>query len=217
MAKRIVIAIDGPAGAGKSSVAKDVAKRLRITYLDTGKMYRALTRHFLLNNIDINDSLALEKELDKISLEMKGDSVLVNGMDVTAHLRTQEINSNVSAVASKKEVRKKCVAEQRRIAANNSIVMDGRDIGSVVLPDATLKIYLDASIEERARRRLKEDGIPESKLTELMKKIGDRDEQDLTRKESPLIKVPDAVVIDSTALQRQQVVEHICKLVQSHI
>lgn len=215
MDKRIVIAIDGPAGAGKSSVAKDVASRLGLTYLDTGKMYRALTRHFLNHKTDWNSPDSLTVELSKTVLEMSGDKVFVNGTDVTDQLRSQAINDNVSAVAAKKIVREKCVAEQRRIAQHSGIVMDGRDIGSVVLPNADLKIYLDASIEERARRRMKEDGIPESQLQELMAKIGHRDELDRTREESPLKRVPDAILIDSTGMSKEQVVEKICALTET--
>jgi cytidylate kinase len=215
MDRKIVIAIDGPAGAGKSSVAKDVAARLGLTYIDTGKMYRALTRHFLNNRTDWENPEQLAAELSKTVLEISGDRVYVNGADLTDQLRSPEINENVSAVASKRIVREKCIAEQKRLAKNAGIVMDGRDIGSVVLPDADLKIYLDASIEERAKRRMKEDGIAESQLQDLMSSIAHRDELDRTREESPLAKAADAILIDSTRMSKEQVVEKICALAET--
>ncbi len=210
MAERIVIALDGPAGAGKSSVAKLVAKKLGITYLDTGMMYRAITCYFLNSKIDLSNLEIVRQALASLQMDIHGDHININGTDVTTLIRTPDVTALVSQVSAIKEVRIKCVEEQRRIATGTSIIMDGRDIGSVVLPHAKLKIYLDASIEERARRRMNEEGIPKSALAEMIEKIRTRDEQDRTRKESPLTHVSDAIIIDSTSISRDEVVNLIC-------
>ena len=214
------VAIDGPASSGKSTISKLIAKETNFLYLDTGAMYRATTLAFLRNNIAVVDNEAIKDLLENLVISFKnsddGQLVFLNGDDVTREIRNLEVTRNVSAVSAIKAVRKKLVEMQRKIANNHSIIMDGRDIGTVVLPNAELKIYLVASVQARALRRFKENqekGIDLS-LEKLEEEIAHRDFLDSTRKESPLKKADDAIEIDTTSLSIQEVVSEITNLIQ---
>lgn len=216
------IAIDGPAGAGKSTVAKLVADKLGFLYVDTGAMYRALTFQVLQQGIDPKDDLAVFSILQKLDIKLlppasKGEPcrVLVNHQEVTDQIRDPSVSQNVAIVASHALVRKAMVDLQRRLAASTDVVMDGRDIGTTVLPQADVKVFLTASTEERARRRcaeLVQQGY-EVNLNDLAADIQKRDHLDMTREVSPLRKADDAVEIDTTHLSIDQVVDRVLELV----
>lgn len=208
------IAIDGPAGAGKSTVAKIVAKRLGYLYIDTGAMYRALTQKALRLGMDVQNAdnlteLAEKTDIVLISPADQGQRVFCDGEDVTELIRTPEVSQRVSWVAMVEGVRRRMVIMQRQMAANGGVVMDGRDIGTYVLPDAEYKFFLTASIEERAVRRKQElaDKGYEVDLTLLISEIRERDKMDSERLFAPLKKAPDAIVIDSTGLSIDEVAE----------
>lgn len=203
------ICLDGPSGSGKSTLAKRIAKALDITYLDTGAMYRALTYYCLSQGCDVDNEQAVVGALSSFKLQIQGDTITVNGEDVSTQIRMEVISQHVSAVSSYEEVRTEMVAIQRRIAANQEIIMDGRDIGTVVLPDANYKFFLTASPEERAKRRFVEQqqkGIDVAYQTILEDMIL-RDHKDSTRTLSPLKAADDARIIDTTELSLDQVVE----------
>ncbi|MBF4693658.1 (d)CMP kinase [Fusibacter ferrireducens] len=205
----IQIAIDGPAGSGKSTVAKIVAQNLRITYLDTGAMYRAVTYEALNNHIDLDDSTALRRLVDEIDLKITLESVNINGKDCTEAIRMPEVTQNVSYVAKDAYVRKKMVALQQKIAGDQSVVMDGRDIATHVLPKAPYKYFLVATPKERAKRRLLEleaKGIHIT-LEEMIAEIEARDKIDQERATAPLVQAKDAKLIDTTALTIDDVVQ----------
>ncbi len=217
------VAIDGPASSGKSSISKFIAKETGFLYLDTGAMYRATTLAFLRNNISVDDASAIDELLENLVISFKntedGQLVFLNGEDVTREIRDLEVTRNVSEVSAIKAVRVKLVQMQREIAENHSIIMDGRDIGTVVLPNAELKIFLVASVKERALRRFRENqekGI-ELSLEKLEEEIAHRDFLDSTRKESPLKKADDAIEIDTTSLSIQDVVSKITNLIQEKL
>lgn len=218
--KKIRIAIDGPAAAGKSTVAKNIAKKLNIVYIDTGAMYRALTLKALDKNIDIKDEQALIQLLKATEIELvqqeNEQKVLLDGYDVTEDIRNQKVTNVVPYVAEHKQVREELVRRQRKLADRISVVMDGRDIGTHVLPDAELKIFLIASVEERAKRRHQENvekGFP-SDLAQIMKEIKERDERDSNRATSPLVQAEDAIAIDTTSLSIEEVTEKILQEVK---
>lgn len=219
MPKKISVAIDGPAGAGKSSISKVLAKDLNYLYIDTGAMYRSVTWAVLHDGIDPNNQAAVEGILDDLNLQMEAaeDSfrVYVRGQEITNLIRTQEINNHVSQVASHKGVRAYLVNRQRIMAQKGGVILDGRDIGSVVLPNADLKIYLTASVEARAKRRwLEIKDLPDAvSLEEIKKSVEKRDYMDKNRKESPLICVEDACLIDSSHLTFDETVKSIKDLV----
>lgn len=201
--QKYIIAIDGGVATGKSTIAKAVAKELNFVYINTGDMYRAVTLYFVQNNIEITDENIVSNINDiKITFKLENNNVItiLNGEDVTEKLHSANISKLVPLVAKVKIVREKMVELQREFAKNNSIVMDGRDIASVVFPNATLKIFLTASLDERARRRkLDLEKRGEYIDIDILKNdILKRDKIDMERKESPLIKVEDAVVIDTT-------------------
>lgn len=201
--QKYIIAIDGGVATGKSTIAKAVAKELNFVYINTGDMYRAVTLYFVQNNIEITDENIVSNINDiKITFRLENNNVItiLNGEDVTEKLHSANISKLVPLVAKVKIVREKMVELQREFAKNNSIVMDGRDIASVVFPNATLKIFLTASLDERARRRkLDLEKRGESIDIDILKNdILKRDKIDMEREESPLIKVEDAVVIDTT-------------------
>ena len=206
------IAIDGPAGAGKSTIAKLVAKRYKITYLDTGAMYRAIT--WLIDHLQI-DFKATEEIIEQTKnaeITFQDDRVFLNGQDVSKEIRMPKISEHTSDIAKIKEVREILVDRQRKIAVQDSVIMDGRDIASVVLPDADYKFYLDASVEERGRRRyeeLLEKGDPSKSYEVVCQDIQQRDYYDRHRKESPLICTKDAMIIDTTGLNISEVCEAI--------
>lgn len=213
--RKIAIAIDGPAAAGKSTVAKLVAQNLSYIYIDTGAMYRALTFHALREGVDPNDEQALIQLLPNLNIELKqgqdGQRVLLNGEDVTFDIRTQHVTNNVSLVATHPKIRQDMVKKQQALAKDQGVVMDGRDIGTHVLPDAELKFFLVASVEERAKRRHEENiakGIP-SHIDELKKEIEQRDLNDSNRKTAPLLKADDAVEIDTTSLT----IDHVANII----
>lgn len=209
----IQIAIDGPAGAGKSSVAKVLAKRLGCIYLDTGAMYRAVTWAAMEQNIDFNDLQAMKRLLDTLVLEFQEENgvqhLYCNGTDVTEAIRTPEISANVSAVSMIPAVRESMTAQQRRIASGCDVLMDGRDIGTTVLPNAQYKFFLTASLEERARRRgleLEQKGQTVD-YAQLQQDIALRDQKDSQREVSPLRQAADAELIDTSDLAFDEVVE----------
>ena len=212
--KKLVVAIDGPAGAGKSTVAQLAAQQLHYTYIDTGAMYRAVAWRVLQEHKDVTDELILEVVKDiHVALRYEGGKTLVfvGEKEISGEIRTPEVTGIVSQGARLKPVREKMVFLQRKMAEQGAIVMDGRDIGSQVLPKADVKIFLTASIEERAMRRwkeMKEKGY-EVGLTELQRDIAARDKADSERKVSPLVRCEDAVLLDTTGMSIQEVVQAI--------
>ncbi|KRN93437.1 (d)CMP kinase [Pediococcus stilesii] len=221
MNEKYQIAIDGPASAGKSTVAKIVAKDLQYVYCDTGAMYRAVTLKAMENGIDVNDEIKIGKMLDDTKITFKpGDpvqKVFLDGTEVTEKIRQTNVTNLVSTVAAQKRVREVLTDWQRQLASDGGIVMDGRDIGSSVLPKAEVKIFLIASVDERAERRYKENlakGMNVS-LDQLKKEIEIRDQKDSTRKISPLTKAADAVEVDTTSMTIDDVVNKILEIVDS--
>lgn len=217
--KAINIALDGPAAAGKSTIAKRVAAQLGMIYVDTGAMYRAITYYYLNNKERFTDFTSLISEIDlRLGYDAeKGQRVFLNDNDVTDFLRENDVTQNVSYVSSIKEVRQFLVQVQQKLAADKRIVMDGRDIGTTVLPDAEVKVYMIASVEERAERRYKDNqerGI-ESSIEQLKKDIAERDAYDMNREISPLKKAEDAIEIDTTGLSIEQVTDKILYLVNA--
>lgn len=212
------IAIDGPAGAGKSTIAKRIAKKLGFIYVDTGAMYRAMGLYFLRNHIEASDTEKIEaacKDVD-ITIEYKDGEqvVLLNGENVNGLIRTEEVGNMASASSVNKAVRLKLVELQQNLAAKENVVMDGRDIGTYVLPNADLKIYLTASTTERARRRwaeLKDKGI-NADIEAIERDIIERDNRDMNREFAPLKQAKDAYYLDSSDLTIDQVVEKIIEL-----
>lgn len=220
---KIAVAVDGPAGAGKSSISKIVAKKLGYLYIDTGAMYRSVTWAVLHNHIDVNNQKAVEALLPELDLTMEASDdsckVFIAGQDVTDFIRTPQVNNAVSIVASYKGVRQYLVERQRLMAEAGGVILDGRDIGSVVLPNAELKIYLTASVEARAMRRYLEvkGTVNEQTLEDIKDSVMQRDDMDKNRKESPLIQVEGAVLVDSSEMTFDETVEHILHLVQERI
>ncbi len=215
-----VIAIDGPSGTGKSSVAREVARRLGAGYLDTGAMYRALTAVVLAEGIDSADGDAVAVRAEELEIgivtDPQIDTVTADGQDVTNAIRSPEVSAAVSAVSSVPAVRRRLVRAQRRLAQGSTIVVEGRDIGTVVFPTARLKIYLTAASATRATRRAEQLGITEpAQIEALAKSLRRRDDFDSTRAVSPLRPAPDAVVIDSTDMSEEDVVEAILAAVTS--
>ncbi|MBO4506238.1 MAG: (d)CMP kinase [Lachnospiraceae bacterium] len=214
------IAIDGPAGAGKSTIAKKLAEKLGFVYIDTGAMYRAMAYYYMSKGIDIDDKEAVIGEFDNINIELKYidgvQHIYLNKEDVSSLIRTAEVGENASKVSAIAEVRKKLVALQQEIARSINVVMDGRDIASVVLPDADLKIYLTASVEVRAQRRYKEriEKGEEADLAAIEEEIRQRDYRDMHRDASPLVCVPEAVVVDTSDMSIDEVLEHIISLTE---
>ncbi|QIB26053.1 (d)CMP kinase [Caloranaerobacter azorensis] len=213
---KIVIAIDGPAGAGKSTIAKIIAKKLNINYIDTGAMYRALTLKALKNNIDFNDKNSLISLLDETDIDYYNNHIYLDGKIVDNEIRNNEVSKNVSRVAKIKEIRIKLVEIQRKIASNKSVIMDGRDIGSYVLPNADFKFYVTASVDERSYRRYKEliSKNVEISLEQVKEEIKQRDEIDKNREFSPLIKSEDAILIDTTRKTVEESVNEILNIIK---
>lgn len=210
------IAIDGPAGAGKSTIAKLVAEKLGFIYVDTGAMYRSIALYFINNNIDSEDDKAVVDACDKINIQIKYEDgvqqVYLNGENVSVAIRKEEVGNMASKVAAKKPVRDLLLQLQRDIATENDVIMDGRDIGTNVLPNAEVKIYLTASVSERARRRyeqLVEKG-ENPDITKIEADIEQRDYQDMNRDIAPLKQADDAIYLDSSDMTISEVVEFIC-------
>lgn len=213
--KNMVIAIDGPAGAGKSTISKILAQKLNIEYIDTGAMYRAVTLKIIRMGIDLQDDEAIKDMLKYTKIDFVKGRIYLDGEDVSEEIRTIKVSSKVSDVAAKPYVREKLVEIQRKMAMQKSVIMDGRDIGTNVLKDANVKIFLTASIEERAKRRYKEmieKGINVT-FEEICRDIENRDRIDSTRKTNPLRKAEDAVDIDTTSKTIDEVVEEIISIV----
>ena len=219
--KYISVAVDGPAGSGKSTITKMVAKDLGYNYVDTGAMYRGLTYDFLKNNLTELDEKKIELLLSKVKFKVKFidrvQYVFVNGEDVSEKIRTAEVSKFTSLFAKSPAVREFLIDTQRNLAMSNNIIMDGRDIASVVLPNADVKIFLTASVEERARRRVldfERQGVVDIDFDKVKADIAARDYQDENRDMAPLVKVDDAVLIDTTNLTITEVVEKMTELIK---
>lgn len=211
------IAIDGPAGAGKSTIAKRVAKALSFIYVDTGAMYRAMGLYFLRKGISPEDQEEIEKACEDIQVSITYENgeqqVLLNGENVSSEIRREEVGNMASKTSANSRVREKLVALQRELASRENVVMDGRDIGTQVLPNATVKIYLTASSRERAKRRcleLQEKGMA-ANLEEIEADIIERDHRDMTREISPLCQAEDAVLVDASYMTIAEVTEAVLK------
>lgn len=219
----LTIAIDGPVGAGKSTISDIVAKRLGILHLDTGAMYRAVGLYMLENGVDIQDDQSVSKlcEEGKVPVDVRYENgrqqTLLDGRDVSAFIRAQEVGGAASAVSRYPAVRKMLVRRQQELARETPMLLDGRDIGTVVLKDATVKIFLTASPESRARRRmlqLREKG-DETPFEEILKEVNARDQQDTHRAADPLRQAPDAVLVDSSDLSFDETVDAILSIVEA--
>lgn len=218
MEKRIVVAIDGPAGAGKSTVARRLAEKLGILYIDSGAMYRAVGLWALRAGVGLDDAQRLEQLAREARIELgPGDArVTLNGEDVTEAIRTPEVSQAASKVSTFGGVRRAMVEGQRSMGARASVVMEGRDIGTVVFPEADIKIFLDADSEVRAQRRVLEAAQRGESIgaEEVTRQIAERDARDRTRREAPLMQAPDAAYLDTTGLSIDQVVDAILKLIR---
>ncbi|WP_026524094.1 MULTISPECIES: (d)CMP kinase [unclassified Butyrivibrio] len=215
------IAIDGPAGAGKSTIAKIVSKKLGFIYIDTGAMYRAMAVHMTRNGVSGDDAAEIEKNVDSADISIgheNGEQVVyLNGENVNSFLRTEEVSAMASKTSANAKVREKLVELQQKQAKTTDVVMDGRDIGTVVLPDAELKVYLTASSRVRAERRYKEmveKGV-ECDLDTIEAEIKERDHRDMTRENSPLKKADDAVEVDSSYMTIEEVADKIISLYEA--
>lgn len=217
------IAIDGPAGAGKSTIAKRAAKELSFIYVDTGAMYRSIALGLLRGGVDIEDTQALEKALEQIEVsigyENHEQQVFLNQENVSGLIRTEEVSRMASAASAKPQVRAKLTELQRSLARREDVLMDGRDIGTMILPDAQLKIYLTASVHTRALRRYKEliERGEDCSLEDIEKDIEERDYRDMHREAAPLCQAEDAVLIDSSEMTIDEVVERIISLAKSRM
>lgn len=222
---KIVIAIDGFSGCGKSSTAKAVAKKLGYTYIDSGAMYRAATLHFLNNHIVLSNPKEVNKALDSLKIsfhfnpERQAQETFLNGLNVDDKIRTMRVSEYVSEVSKLKEVRHALVAQQQKLGKSKGVVMDGRDIGTVVFPEAELKVFMTADLSIRAARRQKEI-LEKGQLIELEKikhNLRERDRIDSTRAESPLLKAEDAIEIDTSLLEFDDQVEQIVSLAKEKL
>ena len=213
-----LVAIDGPAGSGKGTITKLVGEELGLVNIDTGATFRCVALNMLQEKIEIDEEEKIKEMLDKIKIEMtENGQVFLNGKEVTNEIRQNEVNNFVSLVSTIKIVRDRLLEIQRNIAEGKNVIMEGRDIGTVVFPNANVKIYLDATPEERAKRRLKqnqEKGI-QSSYEEVLKNIIDRDKRDSSREIAPLKKAEDAVYVDSSDLTIEQVVQKIVELIRT--
>lgn len=222
---KINIAIDGLSGCGKSSTAKSVAKSLRYKFIDTGAMYRAVTLYFLQHDIDLSSAESVGKALDDITIDFAFNEIsqknetILNEQNVENEIRKMYVSEKVSAASAIKAVREALVAQQQEMGKDRGVVMDGRDIGSVVFPDAELKIYMTASSEVRAKRRQVELATKNEHvaLEEIIQNLESRDLQDSTRAESPLIKVADAIEIDTSSLRFEDQVQKVLDLAKEQI
>lgn len=217
--KKFAVAVDGPAGSGKSTVAKEIAKALGILYIDTGAMYRTVGMACLKKGIDPTDEQAVVASLDSLDMkifpEAGGQRILLDGEEITSRIRTEEIGKAASSVAAYQRVREKLVEIQQGLAKEQSVIMDGRDIGTKVLPDAEVKIYLDASVEERAKRRVGELEAQgkTADLEIIREEIAQRDYQDMHRENSPLCRADDAVNVDTTGMDIPAVTKTLLTLI----
>jgi len=215
--RRVIVAIDGPAGAGKSTIARRLAARLGFTYIDTGAMYRAVGLWALRQSLDVRDMHHMEQLARAAAIELLPDSkIRLNSEDVTDAIRTPEVSDAASKVSVIAAVRRELVEKQRALAETTSVVMEGRDIGTVVFPQADVKIFLDADPRERARRRHLEKP-KEGSVEQVAREMQERDQRDRTRAEAPLTQAPDAVYIDSTGLTLDEVEEAILKVIRARV
>lgn len=218
MSKPLIVAIDGPSGAGKGTVARAVAARLGYRHVDTGAMYRAVAWKALRDGVELGDEHAVAATGEHATFDLEHGRVVIDGDDVAAAIRTPEIDRAAAVVARHAAVRRVLVARQRAMAEGGAVVMEGRDIGTVVFPQADIKIYLDASPDERARRRAADPAHASSKtsqLSEVATALAERDKSDSTRAVSPLSVAPDAVVIDTTGVPVSDVIEKVLALVNA--
>lgn len=217
---KYIIAVDGPSAAGKSCLAKAISDKLNIVYIDTGAMYRAVALYVIENNIDISNEEIMEKELNNIDIKFERINgelhIFLNGNDVSSEIRTEKIAMVASKVSSIKCVRYDMVDRQRKLGEDYSVILDGRDIGSVVFPNADLKIYLTASEEERAKRRLYDLEMKniETNFEEVLEDIKKRDYNDINKPISPLVKTEDAVLIDTTNMLKEDVIDKVVTLLK---
>ncbi|WP_118195095.1 (d)CMP kinase [Albibacterium indicum] len=208
--QNIVIAIDGYSSCGKSTVAKALAKCLNYVYIDSGAMYRAVTLYFIQNDVNYTQTDQVEQALENIHIEIISEdgtnNYLLNGKDVTAEIREMKVSELVSEISTIRAVRESMVSQQRRMSADKNIVMDGRDIGTAVFPDADVKIFMTADLNVRAERRLKElqNAGAVISIEEVIKNLTHRDHQDTTRQESPLTKAKDAIMLDTSSMNEQE-------------
>jgi cytidylate kinase len=209
----IQIAIDGPAGAGKSTIAKALSERLDIPFLDSGAIYRAVTYYAVKEGIDLNDSSQFTF-LDKIDVDIKKQLVYLNGEDVSSFIRTNDMSKNVSVVAAHLPVRQFCTQVQQRIAEKHSVIIDGRDIGTHVLPYADYKFFITADVNTRAKRRLEELEDSSVELDQLIEEMTIRDNRDSTRAHTPLKMAQDAVLIDTSNLTIENIIEKMLKIIK---
>lgn len=214
-----IVTVDGPAGSGKSTIAKLIAKKYGLTYLDTGAMYRMIALYALKHNVNLENGKEIADMLEKARLDIQGNVFYLDGENVSEEIRSPQVNNIVSNVAAIKEVRHKLVDMQREIGNGKRIIMDGRDIGTTVFPNADVKIFLIASAETRALRRLKE--YEEKKVAttfdEVLASIKERDRIDSTRKESPLVKASDAHEVDSSKMTIDDVLATISKYIDAKL
>lgn len=223
MKKLISVAIDGPAGAGKSSIAKAVSKKFGFIHVDTGALYRTIALHLFNNKISADDETSIANELPKVNLDfsvVNGQQVIkLFGEDVAAKIRTPEISMIASKIATQKEVRDFLLDFQRDVAKKYNVVMDGRDVGTVILPKATVKIFLTASSEERAKRRFIELNAKEKNVSydEILEQVKKRDHNDSNRKIAPLKKASDAVMVDSSNMTEQETIKFVISIIEKTI
>ncbi len=217
--KRFNVAIDGPSGVGKSTIAKAVAEKYGMVHLDTGAMYRCVAYYLKNNPVNLDDDKALKEKLDEIHIRFEGKEVYLNDVNVSKEIRDNEISMYASKTSSYPLVREKLVALQQQITADKGYIVDGRDICSVVLPDAEVKIYMDASASARAERRYKEylSKNVDVKYEDILKDIEQRDYQDMHREISPLVRTEDAAYIDTSDLSIDQVIEAVDNVIKSKI
>ena len=212
--RRVVVAIDGPSGAGKSTIAKRLAARLGFTYIDTGAMYRAVALWAARQGVDLSDMHRAEQLALAARIELAPGRIVLNGEDITEAIRTPEMSNDASKISAISGVRRAMVAKQREIGEQTSVVMEGRDIGTNVFPDAQVKIYLDASVEVRAARRLSDLKAKqiETSLDQVAREIRERDLRDSTRGEAPLRQAEDAAYVDTSHLSIDEVIEAILRV-----
>ena len=219
---KIIIALDGHSSCGKSTLAKDLAKALSYSYIDSGAMYRAVTLYFIQHNIDLQDAAAIEKALNDIHIRFENKAgknrTILNGEDVEEEIRQMAVSNLVSPVAAVSAVRRAMVQQQQAMGKEKGLVMDGRDIGTVVFPDAELKIFLTASLEERTMRRYLEliERGQETTIEKVRKNLQERDYIDSNRADSPLRKAEDAIIIDNTSMDAKTTLEKVLELVNNH-
>jgi len=219
-ARKLIIAIDGPSGAGKGTIARALAARLAYRHVDTGAMYRAVAWKALSQGLDVHDEAAVASVSDRAFFDLDAGHVLIDGVDVSTAIRTPAIDQGAAAVARHPRVRRALVARQQEMGRGGGVVMEGRDIGTVVFPDADLKIYLDASPEERARRRASDpahNAAGSSALVDVATALAERDRSDSTRAASPLAMASDAIHIETTGVPIESVVEDVMRMVESFI